>query len=663
MPSNVLPTVCFLLELTFTTLCLTSTSTAFDAERPSTPVDKPEVGYLQALIERADQAELYADPQWLALLHYEGDLLAWGAHSHAERSDFFLSLDGARDPRAELHATLAAFFDTNAIVKNVEHTQCAFIARRHWLGEKLEFDTRRIPIRDCKHYENWRAGLQASGITLIYPEGFINNPASMFGHTLLRIDTPESKGSAEVLGHAVDFTGDVEGDGGIAYLFKGVFGLYSGHFGVNPYYQQLRRYAEWENRDIWEYPLNLSDAELDLLLMHLWELRGVAFPYWFFTKNCSYQLFRLLEVARPGLREEDRLRFAVIPLDTVRSAVDHPGFAGEPNYRPSPAAQLRHDLDLLSRDEAKLARSIVEGNLDPVSESLNSLTPPRRAAVLGVAYDELQYAFSVGRTTQEQSQGLARRILIARSRLGDLGDALPPLGEVAPPAVPPHEGHDSALLELASGVRDGDPFVDLRFRPALHTLLDREGGYTPNMQIRFLDTRVRYFPDDDDVRLQELTLVEAVSLSPRVEVFRPFAWRIRTGFETRRVRRPGGLKDSWVARTDIGAGLAYRPADGVHLYLMATALFDAGPRLDSDVSLGFGGVGGAYLRTPLDRLKVHLFVDSSEFVAGDTTTRLRTGGEARMAITRNLAIVGNATYNRIEGSAWFEGGLGVDYFF
>jgi hypothetical protein len=663
MSSSALPVACSLLVLAPIALGIPSTSAASDAEKPLSRGDSLEASYLQTLIEHADDAQLDTDPQWLALLHYEGDLFTWGSHSHAEGSDFFVSPDGARDPRAELHATLAAFFDPHAIAKNSEHPQCAFIARRHWLGDKLEFDTSQISIRECEHYETWRAGLQASGMTLIYPEGFINNPASMFGHTLLRIDTPESKGPAEVLGHAVDFTGNVGQDGGIAYLFKGVFGLYSGHFGVNPYYQQLRRYAELENRDIWEYPLNLSGDELDLLLMHLWELRGVAFPYWFFTKNCSYQLFRLLEVARPALREEDRLRLTVIPLDTVRSAVDHADFTGEPSYRPSPATQLRHDLDLLSREEIVFARSIAEGRLDPMGETVNSLAPPRRAAVLGVAYDELQYAFSVGRTTQEESQGLARRILIARSKLGDLGDALPPLGEVATPAIPPHEAHGSALLELASGVRDGDPYVDFRFRPAFHTLLDREGGYTQNMQIRFLDTRIRYYPDDEDARLQELTLFEAISLSPRAEVFQPFAWRLRSGFDTRRVRRSGGLKDSWVSRTDIGAGLAYRPADAVHLYLMATVLFDAGPRLDHDVSLGFGGIGGAYLRTPLDRLKLHVFVDSTEFVAGDTTTRLRTGSEARISITRNLSIVGSASYNRIAGEGWFEGGLGVGFFF
>jgi hypothetical protein len=113
----------------------------------------------------------------------------------------------------------------------------------------------------------------------------------------------------------------------------------------------------------------------------------------------------------------------------------------------------------------------------------------------------------------------------------------------------------------------------------------------------------------------------------------------------------------------MGAGVAYRPAESLHVYLMATTLFDVGPRLDSDVSLGFGGVAGAYFGTPLDRLKLHVFGEATEFVAGDTTTRLKSGSEARIAIVRNWSIVGSATYNRIEGEGWFEGGLGFDFFF
>ena len=169
---------------------------------------------VDTLLEQAERMALHRHPQWLALLHFEPDLLRPGVRSHAS-SDFFLSPRGNRDARAELEATLRAFFDPDAALRDGQHPQCGFIARRHWLMEQLEGGGESMPLLECAHYEAWRQGLRAKGVTLIYPEGFMNNPASMFGHTLLRIDVASNGSAQEVLGHSVDFTGEAGGDGGL----------------------------------------------------------------------------------------------------------------------------------------------------------------------------------------------------------------------------------------------------------------------------------------------------------------------------------------------------------------------------------------------------------------------------------------------------------------
>ena len=61
--------------------------------------------------------------------------------------------------------------------------------------------------------------------------------------------------------------------------------------------------------------------------------------------------------------------------------------------------------------------------------------------------------------------------------------------------------------------------------------------------------------------------------------------------------------------------------------------------LSPGVSFGFGAAAGIYLRSNADRTKLHLFVDATRFVAGDTTTRLRTGAEQRLTLNRSLSLV------------------------
>jgi hypothetical protein len=155
---------------------------------------------LEQLLLRADREALYEDPTWLALLHYETEWVPPRARSAVMTPSFFLSPQGNRDPRAELQATLRGFFDPGAVVRDDEHPQCAFIARRHWLAQRLGFGAKDLPYVECPGYERWRSGLDAHGLTLIFPEAFMNNPASMFGHTLLRVDASTEEGAEELLG-------------------------------------------------------------------------------------------------------------------------------------------------------------------------------------------------------------------------------------------------------------------------------------------------------------------------------------------------------------------------------------------------------------------------------------------------------------------------------
>ncbi|MGT0149952.1 Lnb N-terminal periplasmic domain-containing protein [Vibrio metschnikovii] len=101
---------------------------------------------------------------------------------------------------------------------------------------------------------------------------------------------------------AINFAAEPEGnDNPALYAMKGLFGFYPGRFTVMPYYRKVREYNDIESRDIWEYPLNLTEQEVERVLLHLWEMQLAEFDYYFLDENCSYQLLALLELARDDL--------------------------------------------------------------------------------------------------------------------------------------------------------------------------------------------------------------------------------------------------------------------------------------------------------------------------------------------------------------------------
>ncbi len=636
---------------------------ASDAHSAASALSPSAERYLEILIARAEAQSLARDPQWRALLHYRVHPVTRRHTSHVDDADFFASPAGASDLEGELDATLRAFFEQELRPlgdSERQHSQCAWKARYVWLKAQLEFDPNRLPERSCPGYDEWIAALDPAGLTLIFAEAFMNNPASMFGHTLLRVDSRESLASVDLLGWAINYSGATGGDSGPVYAMKGVFGFYPGFYDVQPYYEKVKEYGDWENRDIWEYPIALAPAELERLLMHLWELQGIAFDYFYFDENCSYQLLALLEVARPTLDMTSRFPLWVIPSDTVRVALDGVGLLGPPTFRPSAATELRAEIEQLAPGDLERVQRLVDGSLQPTDPSLNALSDLRRAAVLAAAYDVLRYAYLAKEIDRKASAARARRILVARSQVDVSGT---PFDPVPVPRVRPDQGHGSARFALATGYREGAPYVEARFRPALHDWTDAIGGYTPGAQIQLFDLAFRYLPHDRKLRLHELVLLDLGSLVPWDPIFRKVSYAFDTGLRTR--WRPDGedLEPELLWRTRGSYGFTAAITPNVWAYGLAEMSLDVGASLTPEYAVGLGPRLGIQWRDTSDRFSGHWFGRATGYAVGDTTTAAQVGFEQRWRTSRHTAWVLSANWNRDFHNTWYDTGLRWNIYF
>ena len=145
---------------------------------------------VQRAIESAHQMHLDRDLRWRALLHYKPVFGIFWDRSLVDDERFFLAKQGKTDPAVELEATIRAFFESSNL--DDRHPQCRFPARYLWLSrvlpEYFSVSNNVIPKPQCSGLKNWLETLNGGGVTLVFPSSFINRPASMFGHTLLRID-------------------------------------------------------------------------------------------------------------------------------------------------------------------------------------------------------------------------------------------------------------------------------------------------------------------------------------------------------------------------------------------------------------------------------------------------------------------------------------------
>src|SRR5262245_48619992 len=145
-----------------------------------------EPPYLTELVARSLVGKLANTREWHLLLHYRANIFG-GYTSEVNDPQFFLAPHGKTDPQAELAATLKAFFSTEKIGPLEQSAQCAFIARYHWLKSTLAIDDQRLPPQPCEQFAEWFRELNPASVTLVFPSAYMHNPASLFGHILLRI--------------------------------------------------------------------------------------------------------------------------------------------------------------------------------------------------------------------------------------------------------------------------------------------------------------------------------------------------------------------------------------------------------------------------------------------------------------------------------------------
>lgn len=537
------------------------------------------------LSARARQLELAGERKWLRLLHAKAAGKGW--RSEADGAQFFLAPDGRTNPAAELEADLAAFF-APAPAKG-QHPQCRFPARYHWLKQKLAFDPARLPEHACPDFEAWRGAIDAEAVSVVFASAFLNNPASMYGHTFLRL---HRRGSADpLLDYTINFAASPDTSNALMYTLKGLNGSFKGEYSLLPFYMKTQEYGSLEMRDLWDYRLNLTSAQMDDLIRHGWEMGSTHFNYYFFTKNCSYQLLTLLEAADETLDISRNFFWGVIPADTVRVLLARPGLVEPPVFRPSFATEIKARRARETGDERALSTRLGREVTPEGLKSVESLPKERQALVLESANDYLRYRKGFYLDQSTETLNAIHTLLRARGRL-----ALPPAATEIPKPLPLEAGHDTARAGLGAGVSNRGAFEEISWRVALHDLESVDDGYIPDSQLEMASGHVRFDNTSRQAAIERFDIVNIVSMSPWDPWVRKPSWRLSTGVDQAKELGCSGPSCLYY-NINAGGGLcALSHLGRRELYFaLAETDFGFGPVLAQDWRAGLGGSAGVII--------------------------------------------------------------------
>ncbi|WP_396267235.1 DUF4105 domain-containing protein [Ideonella sp.] len=387
--------------------------------------------------------------QWQLLLNRPLE----GGGSHIVDDDFFLSPVGRRDPSAELQATLLALSKPVSELDPDSHARCRFPARHLWLLSALELPSTHRPDARCRALQRWVDLDDIKSLQVILVSGYFGNPASAFGHSLIRVATHTNASSGGLTDLGINFGALVPpNENPLLYIYRGITGRYVAGFTEREFLEHDRVYSRTENRDFWTYDLKLTQAQQWLVVSHMWELVGRRFTYYFFSQNCAWRMAELLELALPqSLRRKGGDPW-YIPVELVQRFSTHPDLLerlGPVQFEPSAARLLHAQIAALSDDERAEFERVIDQQTELNSALQRLSAEPAKKRLLEAVLAWAAWKDPAG-SQHAQAEGKALKNQALLARLGmSVGSP-----KVIPTAVPsPAAG--TAPMRWGLGVATG----------------------------------------------------------------------------------------------------------------------------------------------------------------------------------------------------------------
>ena len=585
---------------------------------------------LKEALLAAASLDLAHHPSWLKLLHHEGRL----PQSVVLTDDFFLSPDGRSNPQAELRATLEAYFlpwqqDTD------EHPRCRFPARYYWLSRQLPLPDYALKEPRCQRLSTWALLDRVKSVSLLLVSGYLGNPASTFGHALLKLNTDASDDDYGLFDLTLSYGALIpENENALRYVARGLFGGYEAGFSDRYFYTQDLVYSHTEFRDMWDYRLALSDHQRTLLILHVWEIIGRKFVYYFLTRNCALRLAGLVDLVVEDLIIE-RARLWYLPvqmfhrlnaIDAAKKSSEHGTLVETVRFIPSSKRILAHRMQRLTAQEITAMNAIIRDGPPSLASRLKGFSDERKIIVLDSLLAYHKYRFmSRGSADDPSLQELKREALLARLHL----PAQPGLAPDVPVLPSPADGSHPMVagVGMANNTANEAPFLRLTWSPFKLERVGRnsmEGG-----ELVLLDVAVGLAEGGREIFLDQLDLIRLSSLNTLPVPLageNPLSWQLHVGV----VRADNGDKPAYSGAASVGVGYAKSWHPGIIGYAMADlAVHTLAPHARLRPHVG--------LSAHLAGLRTWAYV-GTESIGYRGCFRAVWGGKLEVSLTKRLAL-------------------------
>lgn len=449
------------------------------------------------ILDFAQEISLHNEPLWQAILQKKNNKML------NDSSNLWLTHSAIL--KEELEATIRLIFQE-------PNTACRFPARKRFIERKLDLEVGSLSLVMCQSYQEFVESVPIESLFLVYASENVTSASSMMGHIMLRMDGKNKAKS--FVQHGITFFTELDSVNIPKILYDSLFVGKEGYFQVAPYAPFQQHYRNVEQRNIWEYKLDLNNFEKLLIRDMVWELGQSNLPYFFHTYNCATVTQLLLALGNPD--KLANMADWLTPLDVVKFAHRN-NRVESTQVIPSDKWKINAlSAQLNEQKMQKVADSIINLKVDELL--FDDSTPNILALEFAKSYNAFAYAKNIiNENVFEANKSIISKKSnnISQYQL-DLDSYKNPLDTA-----------DEALFAAGFIRFDNEDFIKFRYFPVAKSILDNNRNIFGETELILADTEIRVSLKDSDIIVDKFLLYSMKSRVP----FNTYVGGLSTGFK------------------------------------------------------------------------------------------------------------------------------------
>lgn len=441
---------------------------------------------LENVLAKSLESRQFENPTWKALLHL-----------HKNKNDIsdpgFYVQRNFIDSRTEFEENFRYLF-LSSDKKNI----CRFPARAFWFQQNLSLPP--VDFSGCTDLQKFVSKAPMDSVAVVFASENLSSPTSMMGHIFIKISGKNSKN--ETIEHAISFFTNIQNVSFPELAFKSLLTGMKGYYSLSPFSSQKNAYLYNEQRNIWEYELPLSNDQKKLLQYHLYELRPIAFTYFFHAFNCATLINNIVAVSFSEIKEDRH--FWVTPLDVIRSLRQR-SLIEETHVYPASQWILKSLQQSYTFESDTLALIKKKKYKDIHSDKFSS---EMQFSLWALAQSYNNYLFEENNITYEEWSS-SNQFITEKKQLALQGGVLD-LSHFKKPA----DTIQDTQIFIGYSKREKKNLILLGLLPTSHGLEDDTTQYNNESELKLGEVIASFDEDEKKIRLDKITIYSAASFNP-----------------------------------------------------------------------------------------------------------------------------------------------------